>query len=168
MRGNAQYVPMSIEEAEFRRVLGHLVTGVTVVASRAPDGSPRGLTANAVASVSLDPSLILVCVERDADTHDVIADSRAFAVSVLGQQDEVLARRFATYDTEAKFNGIAHREEVTGAPILEKALAWADCRLWATYDGGDHTIFVGEVMDADADDGPPLVYFRGGYGRLAP
>lgn len=168
MRGNTQDVPMSIEEAEFRRVLGHLVTGVTVVASSAPDGSPRGLTASAVASVSLDPSLILVCVERAADTHDVIVDSGVFAVSVLGQEDEVLARRFATYDTDSKFDGIAHRAEVTGAPILDRALAWADCQVWATYDGGDHTIFVGEVMDADAGGGPPLVYFRGGYGRLAP
>lgn len=168
MRRNTQYVPMSIGEAQFRRVLGHLVTGVTVVASRAADGSPRGLTASSVASVSLEPSLILACVERRADTHDVIVESGAFAVSVLRQADEVLARRFATYDAEAKFDGVAHREEVTGAPILERALAWADCRVWATYDGGDHTIFVGEVAAADAEDGPPLVYFRGGYGRLAP
>jgi flavin reductase (DIM6/NTAB) family NADH-FMN oxidoreductase RutF len=168
MRGNAQYVPMSIEEAEFRRVLGHLATGVTVVASSTPDGSPRGLTASAVASVSLDPPLVLVCVERDADTHDVIVDSGAFAVSVLAEEAEVVARRFATYDTEVKFDGVAYREEVTGAPVLGGSLAWTDCRVWAIYDGGDHTIFVGEVMAADALDGPPLVYFRGGYGRLAP
>lgn len=159
---------MSIEEAEFRHVLGHFATGVTVVAARERDGSPRGMTANAVASVSLDPSLILVCVERSADTHDVIADSGAFAVSVLGQGAEALARRFATYDTERKFDGITYREEVTGAPILERSLAWADCQVWATYDGGDHTIFVGEVVAANAKEGSPLVYFRGGYRRLGP
>ncbi len=161
-------MPKSIEEAEFRRVLGHFPTGVTVVAAREGDGPPRGLTASSVASVSLVPPLVLVCVERDADTHDVIAGADAFAVSILGEADEAMARRFSTYDTDAKFDGVAYRAEVTGAPVLEEALAWVDCRLWATYDGGDHTIYVGEVVGADAGDGPPLVYFRGGYGRLAP
>ena len=160
--------PMSMEEAEFRRVLGHFPTGVAVVTARSGDGPPRGLTANALTSVSLDPPLVLVCVEHAADTHDVIADAEAFAISVLAEDDEAAARRFASYQTDAKFDGVAYRSEVTGAPVLEEALAWVDCRLWATYDGGDHTIFVGRVVDGDADDGPPLIYFRGGYGRLAP
>ena len=159
---------MAIEEAEFRRVLGHFATGVTVVAARAEGGPPRGLTANAITSVSLDPPLVLVCVEHTADTHDVIAASEAFAISVLGEEQEALARRFASYDSAAKFDGVAHRTEVTGAPVLDDALAWIDCRLWASYAGGDHTIFVGEVVGGDAEEGPPLVYFRGGYGRVAP
>ena len=159
---------MSIEEAEFRRVLGHFATGVTVVAAREAGGPPRGLTASSITSVSLDPPLVLVCVERSADTHDVIVDSGAFAVSILAQDEEALARRFATYDADLKFDGVAYREDVTGAPILDEALGWVDCRVWASYDGGDHTIFVGEVVAGDAQDGPPLVYFRGGYGRIAP
>lgn len=149
-------------------MLGHFATGVTVVAARTEDGPPRGLTASSVASVSLDPALVLACVERDADTHDVIGESGAFAVSILGEGHEALARRFATYEADAKFDGVAYREEVTGAPVLEESLAWADCRVWATYDGGDHTIYVGEVLAADAENGAPLVFFRGGYGRLAP
>lgn len=159
---------MAIEEAELRRVLGHFPTGVAVVAARAADGPPRGLTASSITSVSLDPPLVLICVERSADTHDVIETSGAFAISVLGEKDEVLARRFATYETDAKFESVAYAEVATGAPILDEALAWVDCRVWAAYDGGDHTIFVGEVLDAGAEDGPPLVHFRGGYGRLAP
>ncbi len=158
---------MAIEEAEFRRVLGHFATGVTVLAAREGDGPPRGLTANAITSVSLEPPLVLVCVERTADTHDVIGAAGSFAISVLREDDEALARRFATYETDAKFDGVAYRADVTGAPILDEALAWIDCRVWNQYDGGDHTIFVGEVVGTGAADGSPLLYFRGGYGRLA-
>ena len=159
---------MSIEPAEFRRVLGHFPTGVAVVAARSGHEPPRGLTANSVTSVSLDPPLVLVCVEKTSDTHPIIAASGAFAVSVLAQDQESLARRFATYEAEEKFRGVAHRQEATGAPVLEEALAWVDCRVTGAYEGGDHTIFLGEVVAADAADGPPLVYFRGGFTRLGP
>lgn len=159
---------MSIEAAEFRRILGHLPTGVTVVAAVDAAGDPRGLTASAVTSASLDPPLVLVCVERVSDTHDCIERAGAFAISVLGDASEALARRFADYPTDEKFDGVAYRIESTGAPVLESALAWVECRLWATYDGGDHSIFVGEVVAGDADAGSPLLYFRGGYGRLTP
>jgi len=159
---------MSIDEAEFRRILGHLPTGVTVVATTGEDGEPHGLTASAVASASLDPPLVLVCVERSSDTHDHIEPAGSFAVSVLDDNAEALARRFATYPDSTKWEGVAYRTEATGAPVLERALAWVDCRVWASYDGGDHTIFVGEVVAGDAGRGSPLLYFRGGYGRLTP
>ena len=160
---------MSFEAAEFRRILGHLPTGVAVVSAADPDtGTARGLTANAVSSVSLDPPLVLACVDRSADTHECIERAGAFAVCILGADDETLARRFADYPSERKFEGVAYRSEVTGSPVLDEALAWVDCRVWAAYDGGDHTIFVGEVVAGEAADGPPLLYFRGGYGRLTP
>lgn len=159
---------MSFEAAEFRRILGHLATGVAVVAALDPEsGAGRGLTATAVASVSLDPPLVLACIERGADTHDCIEQAGAFAISILGADDEALARRFADYPADQKFVGAAYRQETTGAPVLDEALAWVDCRVWAIYDGGDHTIFVGEVVAGDAADGPPLLHFRGGYDRLA-
>jgi len=159
---------MAIEEAEFRRVLGHFATGVAVVAARAEGGPPSGLTANAIASVSLDPPLVLVCVEHTADTHDVIAEAGAFAISVLREDQESVARRFAAEDSVGKFEGVAHGSDVTGAPILADALAWIDCRLHASHEGGDHTIFVGEVVGGDAGRGVPLTFFRGGYGRVGP
>lgn len=168
MRGVTEPASTSFDEAEFRRVLGHLPTGVTVVTARTDSGEPRGLTANAVTSVSLDPPLILVCVETTSDTHDSIERAAAFAVSILPHTAESLARRFATYEADEKFDGVAHHREATGAPVLDAACCWLDCRVWATYPGGDHTIFVGEVVAADAEDEPPLVYYRGGYGRLAP
>lgn len=156
------------DTAEFRRILGHWVTGVAVVTTRTADGRPCGLTANAVASLSLEPPLVLVCVERQADTHDCILRTGSFAIAVLGQAQERLARRFALDEAGGKFDGVAFREERTGAPVLEGALAWVDCRLWRHYEGGDHTIFVGEVLAGDAQEGEPLLYYRGGYGRLAP
>ena len=158
-----------IDRFEFRRVMGHFASGVTVVTTRLPDGKPCGLTANAVCSVSIDPVLLLVCVERGADSHDCIRDAGFFAVNVLPDEGgESLSRRFATWEVDDKFRGVAYREERTGAPVLEDALAWIDCRVAEALPGGDHTIFLGAVQAADAREGTPLVYYRGGYGRFVP
>jgi flavin reductase (DIM6/NTAB) family NADH-FMN oxidoreductase RutF len=158
---------MSMEAVEFRRILSRLATGVTVVTATGPGGAARGLTASAVAAVSLDPPLVLACVDRSADTHDCIAGAGAFAMNILGEAEQDLAGRFADGSTGTKFHGVAYRRDVTGAPLLERALAWVECRVWASYDGGDHTIFVGEVVSGHAGPGEPLLHFRGGYARLA-
>jgi flavin reductase (DIM6/NTAB) family NADH-FMN oxidoreductase RutF len=159
---------MPVEAAEFRRILGHWTSGVAVVTAMTADGEPRGLTANAVASVSLDPPLVLACVERTADTHVAIVTAQAFAINILAQDDERSARRFAGDDIADKFTGLAWHASITGAPILDGALAWIDCRLHTTYDGGDHSIFIGQVVAGDAHEGEPLAYYRGGYARLTP
>lgn len=160
---------MALDPIELRRVMGHFATGVTVVAATdAATGRPYGLTANAVASVSLEPPLVLACVEAESDTHPRIRATGAFAISVLAADQESLARRFAEWAAVDKFRTVAYRREVTGAPVLEDALAWVDCRLWAEYPGGDHTIFVGEVLAGDARAGAPLIFYRGGYGRFRP
>lgn len=159
---------MGLEPAEFRRILGHWTTGVAIVATMREDGVPCGLTANAVASVSLEPPLVLACIERAADTHDWIGVRGYFSVNMLNESQERLARRFATLEAEHKFAGVAYRTEVTGAPVLEDALAWVDCRLTQHHPAGDHTIYVGEVVAGDAVQGTPLLYYRGGYGRFAP
>lgn len=149
--------------------MGHFASGVAVVTTVRPDGEPCGLTANAVCSVSLDPVLLLVCVEKGADSHDCIVGSGRFAVNVLADAGgESLSRRFATWEVEDKFRGVAWREERTGAPVLEDALAWLDCRVSQAIPAGDHTVFLGEVEAADAREGTPLVYYRGGYGRFVP
>lgn len=147
--------------------MGHFVSGVTIVASKRPkSGQPCGLTASSIASVSLEPPLVLVCIDKDADSHDCILESGFFSLNILAEGQEKLSRRFASWDLDEKFEGVAYREGATGAPILEESLAWLDCRLWANYDGGDHTIFVGEVIEGDAIDAAPLLYYRGGYGRF--
>lgn len=158
-----------IDKSEFRRILGHFPSGVTVVTTNTGSGSPCGLTANAFCSVSLEPPLVLVCVEHGADSHDCIQRSGVFAVNVLEEEHgETLSRRFAAWDVEEKFTGVAYRRERTGAPILSAALAWLDCAVRQEVSAGDHTIFIGEVLEADAHEGRPLLYYRGGYGRFLP
>ena len=159
---------MNLDSAEFRRVLGHWASGVSVVTTRTPAGRPCGLTANAISSLSLDPPLVLACVDRVADTHDCIVATGYFAISILAHDAERIARLFSTDVSDRKFEGIAFRSEVTGAPVLEAALAWVDCTVHAQFDGGDHTIFAGRVVAAGATDGTPLVYYRSGYGRFEP
>lgn len=158
---------MPIESAEFRRVLGHWSTGVAIIATLTRSGEPCGLTANAVAAVSLSPPLVLACIERGADSHNALRDAGFFSINILPSGSEAIARRFAGDDTPAKFRGVAHRTAISGAPVLADALAWVDCRVHAAHDGGDHTIFVGEVLAADARAGEPLLYHRGSYTRLA-
>ena len=159
---------MTADPAEFRRVLGHFVTGVTVLTTRDRDDQPAGLTANAFASLSLEPPLVLVCIDRTSNTHELIVGAGFFAVNVLSDGQERISRRFAEEEIDPRFEGVAWRNEVTRAPVLDDVLAWVDCRVHATFDGGDHTIFVGEVLAADAREGVPLLFYRGGYGRLSP
>jgi flavin reductase (DIM6/NTAB) family NADH-FMN oxidoreductase RutF len=158
-----------IDSSEFRRVLGHFATGIAIVTSCREDGEPCGLTINSLSSVSLEPTLVLVCIGHAADSHSCIERAGFYAVNVLDdRRGETLARRFATWGVDDKFQGIAYRPEVTGAPVLNDSLAWMDCRIRQAYPAGDHTIFVGEVIAADTSVGAPLVYYRGGYGRFAP
>lgn len=160
---------MPIDAAEFRRIMGHFATGVVVVTTRDPaTGTPSGLTVSAFSSVSLDPLLVLVCIEKEANSHDVIARAGHFAVNVLPFHAEALSRQFAGPEPFEKFRGVEFREEATGAPILEEAMAWVDCRVHAAHPAGDHTIFVGEVLAGGAREDVPLIFFRGGYGRFAP
>lgn len=154
-----------LDGSELRRIMRHWVSGVAVVSARTPEGRPCGLTASAVTSVSLDPPLALVCVDRTSDTHGCILAAGHFALSLLAREQEALAYRFAASADGDKFAGLASRQEVTGAPLLEGALAWLDCRLWQCYEGGDHSIFVGEVLAGGAREGTPLVYHQGVIGR---
>lgn len=156
-----------IDESEFRRVIGHFATGVAIVTSTRGDGAACGTTVSAVASLSLNPTLILVSLAHDSQTRAWIEGAGHYAVNVLEEgKGETLARRFAAGGAEEKFRGTAWRTERTGAPVLDEALAWLDCRVTAAVPGGDHTIFVGEVVAADAREGTPLLYYRGGYGRF--
>lgn len=158
-----------MEPSEFRRVLGHFASGVTIVTSREPDGSPCGLTVNAFCSVSLEPPLVLICVDRAAESNPCIRAAGVFVVNVLEQDGgERLSRHFADWEAKDKFDGVAYRTEATGAPVLNDALAWLDCRVSEALEAGDHTIFLGEVLAADAREDSPLIYYRGGYGRFVP
>lgn len=156
---------MSVEGLDLRRVLGPFVTGVAVVTSRLDD-TWTAMTANSLTSVSLDPPLVLFCAFRSALTYQAIEDSRYYAINILDSTQEQLARRFAATGPKS-FEGIRTRPGHFGAPILLDALAWLDCSLWASYEGGDHGILIGRVHAAGtAHEGTPLTFYRGGYHSL--
>lgn len=147
--------------------MGHFPTGVAVVTTRREDGSIRGLTVNAFCSVSLDPTLVLVCIERSAESHEWIAETGVFAVNVLeGEAGEAISRRFAGLEVGEKFDGVAYHSEQTGSPILDASMAWLDCRVVQSVPSGDHTVFIAEALEGDAREGSPLLYYRGGYGTF--
>lgn len=158
-----------IDGRRFRTTMGHFVTGVAVATTRGADGLPVGLTCNSVTSVSLAPPLVLFCVDHGAQSRTAFLEAGHFALSLLGEGQEALSNRFATADPDTRFEGVQTRDGVTGAPLLEGALAWLDCTLEQTVEAGDHTILIGRVEAADTrHGGAPLVYFQGRYGTLAP
>ncbi len=159
---------MTVLKDEFRRAMGRFATGVTVITTRVGDDL-HGMTANAVTSVSLEPLLLLVCVDKSADTHEILAQADSFAVNILSVAQEEISRSLATKKggRATKLDGVAHVFGVTGAPLIDGAIAYLDCLSVRQYEGGDHTIFLGQVVDAgESDDGEPLVFYGGRYGRF--
>jgi flavin reductase (DIM6/NTAB) family NADH-FMN oxidoreductase RutF len=157
---------MAIEKNELRRVMGHFATGVTVVTSRRSSGELHGLTANAFTSVSLVPPLALVCVDKKAESYPCFEESKIFTVNVLARDQEALSRKFAVSGGN-KFEGVSHKIGANGAPILDGAIAYLECKVTAVIDGGDHTIYIAEVEQAETPrEGKPLLFFRGGYREL--
>src|SRR6266567_1590497 len=137
---------MAIEKNFFRQIMGHFATGVTVVTTRSEKGL-SGLTVNAFCSVSLDPPLVLICVDLTSNTLSFIRESGTFAVNILTDQQEHLSRCFATPSEERykHFCYAGYRIAATGSPVLDGALAFIDARVVAEYPGGDHVIFIGQV-----------------------
>ncbi len=159
---------MPAHPEQLKHALSHLPGGVTIVTSRDGEGNPRGLTAISVCSVSLDPPLVLVCIERSTNTHAAIEESRAYGLNFLAEVHEELADRFST--AGEKFDGVEHEVDLTGAPILTGAVASCDCTVVVAVPAGDHTIFVGRVEAVRASPPPvaaPLIRYRGRYGTLA-
>lgn len=157
---------MPINPDDFRRALGHFATGVTVVTACAENGSPAGITVSAFSSLSLEPPLVLICIDKKAYLHKFLSDGTPFVVNLLAADQEALSRRFASRDPD-RFAGVGYSVSSLGAPLLNDVLATIECRSVAQHDGGDHTIFVGEVQSASVREGTPLLYFRGGYRELA-
>lgn len=160
---------MSVTVERFRRVLGRLAGGVTVVTTRRPDGRLSGLTATSVCSVSLRPPLVLACLDAGARTHAAVAASGTYALNFLPASARELAVRFSLDEADDKFEGVGFDTGLTGAPLLEEALAWCDCSVDERLPMGDHTIFVGRVEAADlggAPDARPLLYYLGRYRTL--
>src|SRR5437899_2167796 len=161
------YKKRVISPDEFRHTLSHFTAGVTVITVCDSDGRPTGLTASAFTSVSLEPPLVLVCVDHKAQSYPALLAGKMFAVNILGLEQEVVSRRFATTKIENKFEGVPFTLGPLGLPLLDNALAQLECATVNVHLEGDHTIFVGRVEGASSGPGAPLVYFRGRYERLS-
>jgi flavin reductase ActVB len=156
---------MALTPVEFRNALRCFAAGVTVVTTRDREGQPSGLTASAFTSVSLDPPLVLVCVDHAATAHPAFRTHGWFAVNVLRREQETLSRRFAESGGD-KFHGVPCHDGQSGLPLLDGALVTLECQLVEAHEAGDHTIFIGRVEAATIGGGQPLVYFHGGYHSL--
>jgi len=157
---------MNFDRRAFRNALGCFATGVTVVTTVTDAGDPVGLTANAFSSVSLDPPLVLFCLDRASQNLAAFQASGRFAVNVLGDDQRDLSVRFSTTIGD-RWDGVAWEVWATGAPVLSGCLAALDCETEAVHEGGDHVIIVGRVKRlASVVDGKPLLYFRGNYATV--
>lgn len=160
---------MAPSKDDFRKAMGRFATGVTIITTKY-ENELHGMTANAVTSLSLDPMLLLVCVDKKADSHDILSKAGVFAVNILAEGQSNLSNRFAKkeFDGAHAMDDIPHRFAQSGAPIIEGALAYIDCKTVTEHHGGDHTIFIGEVLDAGEMNGDrPLLFYGGRYGQIA-
>jgi flavin reductase (DIM6/NTAB) family NADH-FMN oxidoreductase RutF len=150
---------------QFRQVMGTFATGITVVTTRDEDGQPYGLTVNSFTSVSLDPVLVLVCLDLKLRGLQAFKDSKHFGVSILSEHQEDLSRMFAKKDSHRPAN--VYMEGKLGMPLLKNSLGVMECEIVQIYEGGDHVIFLGRVEHAEVlRSDHPLLYHRGKYHRL--
>ena len=156
---------MSVDSSEFRRVLGHFPTGVTVVTAPTGEG-PVGMAIGSFASVSLDPPLVMFCPGKESATWTKMSGTDRFCVNVLGEDQTDVCGVFAS-KSEDKFADVEWSTRITGSPVISGSIAWIDCEVHAIHDGGDHHIVVGLVkaLSTENDNGP-LLFFSGGYGRF--
>jgi 3-hydroxy-9,10-secoandrosta-1,3,5(10)-triene-9,17-dione monooxygenase reductase component len=157
--------PPVVDGARYRQVLGHFPTGVTVITAATDDG-PVGLCVGSFTSVSLDPPLVAFCAGDSSTSYPRIEAAGHYCVNILGEDQEDVARVFAS-KSDDKFAGVGWRPSpATGAPVINDVLAWIDCEIDAIHEAGDHWIVVGRVLDLEiGHEGGPLVFFRGGFGR---
>ncbi|HEY8132847.1 MAG TPA: flavin reductase family protein [Thermoanaerobaculia bacterium] len=155
---------MPIDEAAFKLAMSHFASGVTVVTTE-HGGKPFGMTVASFASLSLHPPLVLICIEKSVKTHDAIAAAGKFGVSILSEAQGDISSRFASR-VDDKFSGIEVRRGSLGVPLIGGALTTLECSVYDQLPGGDHTIFVGEVVDLRTAEGAPLLYFRSGYREM--
>lgn len=155
------------QSVDFRRVCGLFATGVAVLTTRAADGAPHGITINSFSSISLDPPLVMVAIDRDCTFLEPFESSGFFAVNILREQQLDLSIRFAALP-EGRFTGIAWTPAGTGSPVIDGVLGVVDCTTVEVIDAGDHRVLIGRALDVRMGEGRPLIFFKGQYTRLEP
>jgi len=154
-----------VDPAQFRQLLGRFASGVTVLTTRDQAGRPVGMTASSVASVSLNPPLVLVSVDQKNDMYPALQAAQRFVLNVLAADQEALSRRFAE-EHPNRFDGVGYQQSKHGIPVLDGVLASIECEKQAEVPGGDHSVFFGIVTGGSVSDRRPLLYYRGGYAGL--
>lgn len=157
---------MPVYQDEFRNALSRFASGITVVSTKDAAGALHGITVSAFCSVSLDPPLVLICIEKTTASYYAFEESRVFVVNILDESQSPLSERFAAPFTN-KFKDIEFQPGIDDVPVMRDALASLECRLKFAYDGGDHSIFVGEVEKVTIRGGDPLIHFEGEYRTIA-
>ena len=165
MSGSSSRNP-GLDPEAYRRLMSQFPTGVTVATTMDLRGRPQGMTASAVTSVSLEPPLVLVCVNHAADFHGAMSAATGFALNVLSSEQEHLSRRFAEERSD-RFDGVAFHTGPGGLPLLAGVVAHVVCEKEGAHEAGDHTVFIGRVTGGDSFGGRPLVHFQGGYSTTA-
>ena len=156
---------MSIDQSAFRSVLGRFATGVTVVTARGSRGRDVGMTVSAFSSVSLDPPLVMICIDHAASAYNVLSKAECFTVNILSAGQEAIARRFALTESN-RFDGLGYDRGENAAIALRDVLAQIECDVVDRHEAGDHDIIIGSVEIVHTADGRPLLYYRGGYAQL--
>ncbi|MFY8094432.1 MAG: flavin reductase family protein [Niveispirillum sp.] len=157
---------MSFDKRAFRDTLGCFATGVCIVSATDKEGRPVGLTVNSFTSVSLDPPLVLFCLDNRSESLAAFLGAPGFALSILSADQQALSNRFARDPAASRWDGVDAVTGKAGAPLIPGALAVLDCAMHAIHPGGDHTILVGHVLGYANQPGAPLLYYRGGYAAL--
>jgi flavin reductase (DIM6/NTAB) family NADH-FMN oxidoreductase RutF len=156
---------MAISNDEFKSSLSRFASSVTVVTTKDCEGNLHGLTVSAFCSVSMNPPLILVCIHKSTGSYSSFEESKAFVVNILKESQQQISNHFASHSDD-KFSGQNYELNENGLPILADCLVNLECSLKHSYDGGDHTIFVGEIEKTTVRDGKPLIYSQGKYREI--
>jgi flavin reductase (DIM6/NTAB) family NADH-FMN oxidoreductase RutF len=156
---------MTVSQSAFRAILGRFATGVTVVTTRDRRGRDIGMTVSAFASLSLEPPLVLICVDHSASIYNQLSKATHFIANILSEGQEAIARRFAE-STSNRFDGIGYERGQSGIAVLLDVLGYVECEVVARHEAGDHDIIIGSVESGVANEGKPLLYYRGGYAQI--
>ena len=154
------------DQARFREVLGHFATGITIVTAT-DEGEPVGFSCQSFAALSLDPPMVILAPAKSSTSWPRIARAGSFCVNILGEHQEAVCRAFAVSGGD-KFDGVEWTPGVTGSPLIDGSLATVECTLGAIYEGGDHELVTGHVVDMEIGEGSPLIFYRSGFGRFQP
>jgi flavin reductase ActVB len=159
-------VETTVDQIAFREAMSRFASGVTICTTKAADGAYVGFTASSFCSLSLEPPLLLVCLQKNADCYAAFMESNHFAVSILSHGQDEIAVRFATKAIDKWDQTPDQPAPLTGLPVVTGASATCECRIYDRVDGGDHTILLGEVLRADTTDAPPLLHYARQFGRF--